>query len=68
MRPIYFGLILFVVGVVGYLGVSVYYDLITLQMALIYMFAAVAISSLPIAALLEIIRWRKTKTDKQQKE
>ncbi|MCJ7424324.1 hypothetical protein MUP01_08675 [Candidatus Bathyarchaeota archaeon] len=68
MRPIYLGLVFFLIGVIGYLGVSVYYDIMSLQTALIYTFAAVAISSLPIAVILEVIRWRKGKGDREQKK
>jgi quinol-cytochrome oxidoreductase complex cytochrome b subunit len=66
MRPIYMGLIFFLVGVIGYLGVSVYYDLMSLQTALIYVFIAIAVASLPVAIILEIIRWRKGKTEQKK--
>lgn len=64
MRPIYFGLAFFLVGVIGYLGVSVYYDLMSLQTALIYVFIAIAVASFPVAIVVEIIKWRKEKTKK----
>jgi hypothetical protein len=66
MRPIYVGLIFFLVGVIGYLGVSVYYDLMSLQTALIYVFVAIAIASFPVAIILEIIKWRKEKTGQKK--
>ena len=64
MRPIYFGLAFFLVGVIGYLGVSVYYDLMSLQTALIYVFIAIAVASFPVTVVVEIIKWRKEKTKK----
>ena len=66
MKPIYMGLIFFLVGVIGYLGVSVYYDLMSLQTALIYLFVAIAVASLPVAIILEIIKWRKEKTEQKK--
>lgn len=65
MRPIYAGLAAFIIGVIGYLGVSVYFDMLSLQNAMIYTFAAIAVSSLPIAVILEAIRWRKGKEQKR---
>ena len=67
MRPIYAGLIFFLVGVIGYLSVSVYYNLMTLQNALIYVFIAIAVASFPVAIVAEVIKWRKAKTG-QKKE
>jgi len=64
VRPIYFGLAFFLVGVIGYLGVSVYYDLMSLQTALIYVFIAIAVASFPVTIVVEIIKWRKEKTKK----
>lgn len=64
VRPIYFGVAFFLVGVIGYLGVSVYYDSMSLQTALIYVFVAIAVASFPVAIILEIIKWRKEKTKK----
>jgi hypothetical protein len=64
VRPIYFGLAFFLVGVIGYLGVSVYYDLMSLQTALIYVFIAIAVASFPVTVVVEIIKWRKEKTKK----
>lgn len=66
MRPIYVGLIFFLVGVIGYLGVSVYYDLMSLQTALIYVFIAIAAASFPVAIVAEIIKWRKEKTEQKK--
>lgn len=66
MRPIYFGLAFFLVGVIGYLSVSVYYDLMSLQTALIYVFVAIAVASFPVAIVLEIIKWRKEKTEQKK--
>jgi uncharacterized membrane protein len=63
MRPLYMGLLFFLIGVIGYLSVNVYFSTMSLEMALIYSFAAIAISSLPIAAVLEIVRWRKDRED-----
>jgi uncharacterized membrane protein len=57
------GLLFFLIGVIGYLSVNVYFSTMSLEMALIYSFAAIAISSLPIAAVLEIVRWRKDRED-----
>jgi hypothetical protein len=68
MRPIYLGLAFFLIGVIGFLGVNVYYNMMSLQTALIYTFAAVAICSLPIAAILEIVKWRKGQDDREQKK
>jgi len=66
VRPIYFGLAFFLVGVIGYLGVSVYYDLMSLQTALIYVFIAIAVASFPVAIVVEIIKWRKEKTEQKK--
>jgi hypothetical protein len=66
MRPIYAGLICFLVGVIGYLGVNVYYDLMSLQTALIYVFIAIAVASFPVAIVAEIIKWRKEKTGQKK--
>jgi len=65
LRPIYPGLAVFIIGVIGYLGVSVYFNMLSLQNAMIYTFAAIAISSLPIAVVLEAIRWRRGKEQKR---
>lgn len=66
MRPIYVGLIFFLVGVIGYLGVSVYYDVMSLQNALIYVFIAIAVASFPVAIIAEIVKWRKEKTEQKK--
>ena len=66
VRPIYFGLAFFLVGVIGYLGVSVYYDLMSLQTALIYVFIAIAVASFPVTVVVEIIKWRKEKTEQKK--
>jgi len=65
MRPIYAGLAAFIIGIIGYLGVSVYFDMLSLQNAMIYTFAAIAVSSLPIAVVLEAIRWKKGKEQRR---
>ena len=68
MRPLYWGLISFIIGVIGFLSVEVYYNMITLDVALVYIFAAIAICSLPIAVVAEIFRWRRGKEEKYQKK
>jgi len=64
VRPIYVALAFFIIGIVGYLGVNVYFEMMSLQTALIYSFAAIALGSLPIGAALEIARWRREQAKK----
>ena len=68
MRPIYWGLVFFLIGIIGFVGVSIYYDIITLENALIYIFGAIAVCSLPTAVVVEVIKWRKRKEEKELKE
>jgi hypothetical protein len=59
MRPIYWGLILFAIGVIGIVSISVYADIISWTTALIYVFGAIMGVSLPIAVVFEFIKWQK---------
>lgn len=70
MRPIFWGLICFLIGMVGWIAFSVIGGLgeavsgeanPTLK-ALVYIFGTIFFFSLPVAIILEIIRWiRKRK-------
>jgi len=69
MRPIYLGLILFAIGVIGLVSVSVYANFISWEMALIYVFGAIMGVSIPIAVVFEFIKWQKEKkTESKEKK
>jgi len=63
MRPIFWGLILFGVGAVGWV-ISVVLTVVTLGglKFLTYIFGYLFALSLPVAGIWELIRWIKNKT------
>jgi len=69
MRPIGWGLILFLIGIIGWLLFSVIYGVggaITgyvpsIVEFLVILFGLLTLFSLPIAVIIEIVRWIKKK-------
>ncbi len=69
MRPLYWGVIWFFIGMVGWVffsviagvgtGVTGKYD--PMSWGLVYLFGMLFFFSLPAAGIAEIIRWRKKK-------
>ncbi|OGZ03685.1 MAG: hypothetical protein A2648_01885 [Candidatus Lloydbacteria bacterium RIFCSPHIGHO2_01_FULL_41_20] len=62
MRPIFWGIILFLIGVFGWL-VSVIFNVLTLGEFkwVSNFFGVVFLASLPVAIVFELIRWFKRK-------
>ena len=62
MRPILWGIILFIVGAVGWV-ISVVFAVVTLGTLklLTFVFGALFIFSLPVAVVLELTKWLKRK-------
>lgn len=69
MRPLYWGVIWFFIGMVGWIAFSVIYGFglglggspnPELQ-ALVYLFGLIFFFSLPVAIIAEIVRWRRRK-------
>ena len=62
MRPILWGIILFLISAVGWV-ISVVLAVVTLGAfkILTYIFGILFIASLPVAIILELIRWIKKK-------
>lgn len=60
MRPIFWGLIFFAIGTVGWV-ISVVIAVVTLGAVkfLTYIFAAMFMLSLPVAGLFEFLRWKR---------
>lgn len=70
LRPIYWGVIWFFIGMVGWIAFSVVYGVIgglsgrvpTEGWFFIYLFGLFFFFSLPAAVIGEIVRWRRKKT------
>jgi pilus assembly protein TadC len=67
MRPIYLGLILFTIGLIGLVSVSVYANIISWTIALICIFGAIMGVSIPVAVVFEFIKWQRERK-KESKE
>jgi len=73
MRPIYWGVTWFFIGMVGWFFFGVIVELQEalgevnpLILALVYVFGALFFFSLPIAIVVEIVRWRRRRRAKAE--
>lgn len=72
MRPIYWGIIWFFIGMVGWfffsivvgIGMGIGAEVPPLYIALVYIFGILFFFSLPISIIAEIIRWWKRRREK----
>lgn len=70
MRPIYWGLACFFIGMVGYASACVFLPVgyrwqspsPSLAEALVYLFGFLFFLSIPLSAIAEIVRWRRRKS------
>ena len=74
MRPILWGTIWFVIGMIGWIIFSVIGGSVkgitgessSVMVTLVYVFGTIFFFSLPIAIIAEIIRWKRKKTKKKE--